>query len=120
MGPCSGVKFPRAHLLLVLFATSRAIARQTGADFSATSTNATALPYSLSPPSLLIEDRRAQPDVIAGKKFQISDPLVRPFKGIQLKKLWAAPGRLLQAINPFATTASKEERGYVNGLSPRA
>jgi hypothetical protein len=58
-----------------------------------------------------------QADVIVGKDFQFSGPLVRPFKSHKLREV---PRRLLHLINPFAAVEPREEIERVRGLSPRA
>ena len=67
--------------------------------------------------SLQEDMRLSQPDVIVGKDFQFSGPLVRPFKS---KRFREVPRRLLHVINPFAPVEPKEEIERTRNLSPRA
>jgi hypothetical protein len=67
--------------------------------------------------SLQEDVRINQADVIMGKDFQFSGPLVRPFKSHKLREV---PRRLLQLINPFASVEHKEEIEGMRDLSPRA
>lgn len=67
--------------------------------------------------SLQEDMRLSQPDVIVGKDFQLSGPLVRPLKS---KRLREVPRGLLRLINPFAPMQPAEEVERTRDLNPRA
>jgi hypothetical protein len=98
-------------LLLLCLAAERGLARQ---GLEAITPDSKAAVAGL----FLKEDMRlTQPEVIAGKDFQLSGPLVRPFKS---KRFREVPRRLLHLINPFAATAPGEQLERARDLNPRA
>ena len=56
-------------------------------------------------------------DVIQGKHFQVSGPLVHVAKS---KSIWNAPRRFLQLINPFAKREPQPRIERLPGVSPNA
>ena len=98
--------------VLLSLAAGRGLAQRQDLETSAPNAKLTAAQLSLH------EDMRlTQGDVIVGKDFQFSGPLVRPFKSHKLREV---PRRLLQLINPFAPVEPGEEIESVRGISPRA
>ena len=98
--------------LLLAVAAERSLAQQQGLETFTSDAKIAAARLALR------EDMRlSQPDVIVGKDFQFSGPLVRPFKS---KRLREVPGRLWHAINPFAPVEPREEIERTRNLSPRA
>jgi hypothetical protein len=67
--------------------------------------------------SLQEDIRLNQADIIVGKDFQFTGPLVRPFKAHKFREV---PRRLLHLINPFAPVEPGEEIERVRDVSPRA
>ena len=101
----------------ILSLAGGAVLAQQSLETSAANTNSTELRSNTRISSLLIEDTKHYEDVIVRKDVEFSGPLVRPLKA---KKLWEVPRRLLQLINPFAPTESREEWASSRGLSSRA
>ena len=55
--------------------------------------------------------------VVTTKRFEVSGPMVQPFKE---KTIGNFPGRLLRLVNPFAKGEPKEPVIEARGVSPRA
>jgi hypothetical protein len=105
-------------LLIVVLTACRAIAQQPAAKVTTPATNSAPARYDTSLSSLLTTDfDSTRDDVITGKSFQVSGPLVRPLKA---NKIWNVPQRLFQLVNPFAAPEPKFEVERVGDLSPRA
>jgi hypothetical protein len=99
-------------ILLLSLAAEQSLAQQQGLEAAAPDAKSAAARL------LLKEDMRLdQPDVIAGKNFQFSGPLVRPFKS---KRFREVPRRLAHLINPFAPVEPRQEVERIRYLSPRA
>lgn len=107
-----------ARLLLpILFLAADGVVVPQGLEASTTATNSTPVRgTTLVSPPLTEGAALTQPDIVAGKKLQVSGPLVRPFKG---KKIWNAPRGLLHLINPFARAEPRQKIERVGGLSSR-
>jgi len=110
----------RAGLLIlaVLLQALAAIAQQSSTVGSVVQTNAT---HSSSGPSHLrlsdFEEEAGKSDVIRGKHFQVSGPLVHVAKS---KSIWDAPRRFLHLINPFAKREPQPRIERLPGVSPNA
>lgn len=114
----SGMNRGRTLLLIVVLTTCHAIAQQPAAKVATPATNSAPARYDTSLSSLLTTDLdSSRDDVITGKSFQVSGPLVRPLKA---NKIWNVPLRLLQLGNPFAPPEPKADLERVGNLSPRA
>jgi hypothetical protein len=101
-----------AIMLLLWLAAERSFAQQQDLETFTPDAKIAAAPLSLQEDMGL-----TQPDVIVGKDFQLSGPLVRPFKS---KKLREVPRRLLHLINPFALVEPRKEIEPIREVSPRA
>jgi hypothetical protein len=59
-------------------------------------------------------------DVLVGTNYRVSGPLAGPIKAIKSKKFLEAPVRLLQAVNPLATTVQADSEARRDHLSTRS
>jgi hypothetical protein len=88
-------------ILTVFAACGQVVAQQAGSSNSAP---AISLDFVRDSTSLFTPP--PDENVISGKHFQITGPLVAPLKS---KKLWDVPVRLLQLINPFQKPSGLEQ-----------
>jgi hypothetical protein len=107
----------RKVVLALALAAGPVLAQQPGRELSAAVTNSAVLRDDSKLLAPLIEETKVSQDVIAGKKLELSGPLVRPFKA---RKIREVPRRLLHLINPIAPLERKEEFESTRGLSVRA
>jgi hypothetical protein len=107
--------------LLVLAISLQALAasaQQGPAASTLIQTNANRSSYS--PSRLRLSDYEQdteKTDVIQGKHFQLSGPLVHVAKS---KSVWDAPRRFLQLINPFVKREPQPRIERLPGVSPNA
>ena len=73
-------------------------------------------------PSPVVGAPALAPDAsLVATRFQLSGPLVRPFKGWPTRSHWKVPLRLLQSIDPFSPLPGPaNDRERAEGLSERA
>ena len=110
----------RAGIVILMLSISAvaAFAQQAPAPSSVIHTNSGNSSYS--PSRLRLsnpEEASAQTDVIRGKHFQVSGPLVHVAKS---KSIWDAPRRLFHLINPFAKREPQPRIERLEHLSPNA
>src|SRR5258705_247569 len=107
--------------ILVLFVSLQALAAfgQQGSTASPLiQTNGNRSTYSSSRLHLQDYEQAAdKTDVIQGKHFQLSGPLVHVAKS---KSIWNAPRRFLHLINPFAKREPQPRIERLPGVSPNA
>jgi len=108
-----------SFVLLVSFnALSATTEQPSAAASSVVATNSNQSTYS--PIPLPLRDLAPQPaetDVVRGKHFQVSGPLVHVAKS---KTLWDAPRRFLHLINPFAKREPQARIERLPYVSPNA
>src|SRR5690348_3359257 len=105
-------------ILTVLLHAVAVSAQQSPAAPSVISTNSSRSSYSVDRLALPDSDNPpGQMDVLKGKHFQVSGPLVHVAKS---KSIWAAPRRFLHLINPFAKREPQPRIERLPDVSPNA
>jgi hypothetical protein len=104
-------------MIVLALAGVQALAQERTQKTSANFTNSATLHDDVRIVAPIIEEPKPSQYVIVKKNVQISGPLVKP---LTARKITDVPKRLLQLINPFATTERMEGLESTRGLSARA